>query len=77
MKDPWLIADDFNDIMRPDEKNGGVTASSRKCNLFRDREDACKLMDLGSSGPKFTWKDPIYNGGQRIYEKLDRAMINI
>lgn len=34
-------------------------------------------MDLGSSGPKFTWRDPIYHVGQRIYEKLDRAMSNI
>lgn len=27
-------------------------------------------------GPKFTWKGPIYHGGRRIYEKLDKAFCN-
>lgn len=27
-------------------------------------------------GPKFTWRDPIYHEGQRIYEKLDKVFCN-
>lgn len=54
-----MLTDDFNDIMNIEEKKGGVIASTRKCNLFKDRIHECKLMDLGSSGSKFTWKGSI------------------
>ncbi|XP_058734058.1 uncharacterized protein LOC131605755 [Vicia villosa] len=37
---------------------------------------ACNLQDLGDCGPKFTWMGPNYNGGQRIYERLDIALSN-
>jgi hypothetical protein len=58
------------------EKWGGPVASTRKCSIFRDRINVCKLIDIGAMGAKFTWRGPIYNGGQRIYEHLDRAMCN-
>jgi hypothetical protein len=74
--EPWLLAGDFNDIVSPDEKRGGASASRRKCAIFRDRIDACNLLDLGATGPKFTWRGPIFHGGQRIYERLDRALCN-
>ncbi|XP_058774823.1 uncharacterized protein LOC131649095 [Vicia villosa] len=47
-----------------------------RCTRFRDRLSICKLNDLESRGPKFTWRGPIFHGGQRIYEKLDRAVSN-
>lgn len=31
---------------------------------------------IRTSRPKFTWRGPIYHGGQRIYEKLDRVLCN-
>ncbi|XP_058765200.1 uncharacterized protein LOC131638650 [Vicia villosa] len=37
---------------------------------------SCKVHDLNTKGPKFTWRGPLYHGGQHIYEKLDRALIN-
>jgi hypothetical protein len=46
----------------------------RKCNKFQERINACNLLDLGAMGHKFTWRGPIYHGGQRIYERLDRAL---
>ncbi|WJX12066.1 hypothetical protein P8452_02605 [Trifolium repens] len=76
MNESWLLAGDFNDILCADEKRGGVTASRRKCNIFKSRIDACSLMDIGVMGPKFTWRGPLYHGGQRIYERLDRALCN-
>ncbi|XP_058753900.1 uncharacterized protein LOC131627062 [Vicia villosa] len=76
MKVPWLVAGDFNEIASIGDKKGGVPASARKFHNFRDRINQCKLMDLGASGPRFTWRGPLYHGGQRIYEKLDRAMCN-
>lgn len=38
--------------------------------------ESCKLHDMGSSGPKFTWRGKIYHGGKRIYERLDRDVGN-
>jgi hypothetical protein len=76
MNDPWLLAGDFNDIACAEEKRGGVIASSRKCRIFRDRINACSLIDIGAMGPKFTWRGPVYHGGQRIFERLDRALCN-
>jgi hypothetical protein len=76
MKEPWLLAGDFNDILCVEEKRGGVTASRRKCKIFKDRIDSCGLIDIGAMGPKFTWRGPLYHGGQRIYERLDRALCN-
>ncbi|KAK2451297.1 hypothetical protein QL285_010365 [Trifolium repens] len=76
MNDPWLLAGDFNDIANAEEKKGGVIASVRKCNKFNERITACNLLDLGSMGHKYTWRGTIYHGGQRIYERLDRALSN-
>ncbi|MCH96001.1 hypothetical protein A2U01_0016984, partial [Trifolium medium] len=67
---------DFNDILGAHEKKGGAEVSIRKCTNFRDRIDACNVFDLGAVGPKFTWRGPLYRGGQRIYERLDRALGN-
>jgi hypothetical protein len=76
MMEAWLVAGDFNDIAYAEEKKGGVVASLRRCSKFRDRINMCNLIDIGSMGPKFTWRGPIYHGGQRIYERLDRALCN-
>lgn len=73
---PWLVAGDFNDIAFANEKKGGGLMSSRKCNTFRDNMDMCKLSDLAANGPRYTWRCPIYHGGQRIHERLDRAIAN-
>jgi hypothetical protein len=76
IQEPWLLAGDFNDIACIEEKRGGVVASSRRCNIFRDRINNCKLIDIGAVGPKYTWRGPMHHGGQRIYERLDRALCN-
>lgn len=71
-----MTAGDFNDIMCAKEKRGGAQVSSRKCNIFRDNIEGCKLLDLGANGPMFTWQGPIFHGGKRIYERLDKALSN-
>jgi hypothetical protein len=76
MHSPWMLAGDFNDIASEEEKKGGAVVSIRKCNIFKNRINDCNLMDLGAVGSKFTWRGPIYHGGQRIFERLDRALSN-
>ncbi|MCI32166.1 hypothetical protein A2U01_0053378, partial [Trifolium medium] len=76
MREPWMLAGDFNDIACSAEKKGGVAASARKCNIFVERINSCHLLDLGYVGTKFTWRGPLYHGGGRIFERLDRALCN-
>jgi hypothetical protein len=71
-----MLAGDFNDITCPSEKKGGVRASFRRCKKFSDRINSCKLIDLGSVGSKYTWRGPIFHGGGRIFERLDRGLCN-
>ncbi|MCH97659.1 hypothetical protein A2U01_0018655, partial [Trifolium medium] len=76
MSDRWLVAGDFNDIKDKSEKKGGAPINHRKCALFKERINQCRLIDLGSIGSRYTWRGPLYNGVDRIYERLDRAMSN-
>ncbi|MCI06146.1 hypothetical protein A2U01_0027202, partial [Trifolium medium] len=68
-EEPWLLAGDFNDIMSQDEKQGGALVNFRRCRLFQERVNDCKLLDLGAVGSKFTWRGPIYEDGVRIFER--------
>lgn len=72
----WMLAGDFNDIASVAEKKGGALASQRKCDLFMERMDDCQLMDLGAVGTHFTWRGPLFNGLERVFERLDRALRN-
>jgi hypothetical protein len=72
----WLLAGDFNDIAHPSEKRGGIPAQQRRCDKFVDRINECNLIDCGASGPKFTWRGPTFQNGDRIFERLDRALSN-
>ncbi|CAJ2645466.1 unnamed protein product [Trifolium pratense] len=76
VQEPWLLAGDFNDIMSQDEKQGGALVNFRRCRLFQERVNDCKLLDLGAVGSKFTWRGPIYEDGVHIFERLDRALCN-
>jgi hypothetical protein len=74
--DAWMMAGDFNDIASQDEKKGGAPVSIRRCNNFLDNINECNLIDLGAVGAKFTWRGPLVDGHDRIFERLDRAMSN-
>lgn len=67
---------DFNDILNANVKRGGAPVSKRKCDNFESRIDQCMMMNFGFTGHRFTWRAPIYHGGQRIYERLDRELSN-
>ncbi|KAL5776412.1 hypothetical protein ACOSP7_009338 [Xanthoceras sorbifolium] len=68
---PWLCGGDFNEILFPNEKDGGVERARHLINNFRRCLDDCELHDLGFTGPPFTW----CNGRQTadfIQARLDR-----
>ena len=35
------------------------------------------MIDLGSKGPRFTWRGGVRNGYGRVYERLDRCFGNV
>ncbi|KAL5752459.1 hypothetical protein ACOSQ2_022966 [Xanthoceras sorbifolium] len=70
---PWLICGDFNEVLRDNEKLGGVLRSYGAMPQFREVLDDCGLIDMGFKGSKFTWHNRQSNG-DTIMERLDRGL---
>ncbi|KAK4280920.1 hypothetical protein QN277_012472 [Acacia crassicarpa] len=73
---PSVTIGDFNDIGSSTEKVGGLYGNEARIKLFNDRLQRCALSDMGYRGPKFTWRGPKLMGCRRLYERLDRALVN-
>lgn len=74
IKLPWLIIGDFNEISHPSEKFGCRLVDRNKMNSFNNFLNKANLIDLGFSGPKYTWT----NGrdlGSIIRTRIDRAHV--
>ncbi|KAF7829553.1 ribonuclease H [Senna tora] len=56
ISDPWCIVGDFNAFLFGSEKTGGSSQGSRPDRHFLNMVDSNSLVDLGYSGPGFTWK---------------------
>ncbi|XP_060965248.1 uncharacterized protein LOC133034220 [Cannabis sativa] len=72
--EPWLVWGDFNEILFANERIGRrahVVPSQR----FKDCISQCNLEDLKYSGAFLTWNNK-QKPEERIYSKIDRAMIN-
>jgi hypothetical protein len=67
---------DFNDILSCDEKWGGNRPSNSRMLEFRNCLNACSMIDLGFSGPRFTWSN-CHDVSYLIMERLDRALANL
>ena len=52
---PWCCMGDFNEILQTEEKRGGRTRPHVQMQAFREVLDFCGFIDLGFTGPKFTW----------------------
>ncbi|KAI9093888.1 hypothetical protein K1719_026886 [Acacia pycnantha] len=70
LSSPWLLAGDFNAILNHDERQGGSTHRADGCSLFNNFVNSNGLMDMGSQGPKFTWR----RGS--LFMRLDWAICN-
>ncbi|CAL2279833.1 unnamed protein product [Prunus armeniaca] len=66
---PWLIAGDFNGLLTADEKFGGALECKSKG--FRNWVDGNEMIDLGYSGPKFTWNN------KRVYASICLGLLLI
>ncbi|XP_043720930.1 uncharacterized protein LOC122668429 [Telopea speciosissima] len=75
-QEPWLCTGDFNSFLGWHEKSGGNRQGDRDINIFRDFLFTCGLLDLGTNGPAYTWKNRRC-GSANIRIKLDWALANV
>lgn len=53
ISNPWLVLDDFNELLGLGEKMGGALMDINYCLQFRQWIEKCNLIDLGYIGPQF------------------------
>ncbi|XP_038983681.1 uncharacterized protein LOC120111194 [Phoenix dactylifera] len=71
---PAVMVGDFNCILEESEKRGGrAFTDSVDRREFRDFLSRNGLVDLGFSGPRFTWCNN-QSGRARVWERLDRVV---
>ncbi|XP_043698530.1 uncharacterized protein LOC122649300 [Telopea speciosissima] len=73
--DNWTCIGDFNSYLSWHEKKGGRLSSAKDMDQFRSFLNSCRLMDIGSHGPSFTWDNKRKRIGN-IKVELDRALTN-
>ena len=72
---PWVIAGDFNEPLLDEDKFGGRPVSIHRSLLFKDCLDKCNMVDLGFSGPRYTWSNR-KDLNNLIQERIDRFFMN-
>ncbi|XP_030949822.1 uncharacterized protein LOC115973699 [Quercus lobata] len=72
---PWIMVGDFNEPLLEEDKFGGRGVSINRSLLFKDCLDRCNMLDMGFSGPRYTWtnKRDINN---LILERIDCFFAN-
>ena len=72
---PWVVFEDFNEILHPGEKIGGLDRDAKQMEDLRECLSRCELHDLGYFGQHYTWCNGRF-GDQRTNLKLDRMVAN-
>ena len=72
---PWVLAGDFNESLMEGDKFKGRAISVSRSILFKECLDKCNMIDIGFSGPRFTWT--IKRNVQALIQKrIDRFFVN-
>ena len=71
---PWCYFGDFNELLKVGDKRGGAPRSHNQMQQFRDVLNHYGFVDLGFSGPTFTWRGR--RRGEWIWERLNRGVVN-
>lgn len=69
------MAGDFNEVLIGDDKFGGRPVNISRAIVFQECLNAYGMIDLGFSGPQFTWTNcrPLT---QLVQERIDRVFVN-
>ena len=52
---PWVITGDFNEVLLGEDNFGGKLVCISRVLKFQGCLNNCGMIDLGFSGPRFTW----------------------
>ncbi|KAL3617571.1 hypothetical protein CASFOL_037892 [Castilleja foliolosa] len=74
-KENWIIGGDFNCILKANEKSGGNAPCMNSIADFNTCLVDNSLSELNHKGNPFTWSNN-QQGKSRIWEKLDRILMN-
>jgi len=72
---PVICTGDLNDIMNSNEKVGPCRTNPTRINRFCDYVKQCGLIDLGYSGPAYTWTNKRFSSIP-TFQRLDRSLAN-
>lgn len=72
---PWLVGGDFNTILRPSEKRGGLAPDYGSIQDFHECMLGSNLSEIGFEGNESTWCNN-QHGRNRIWQRLDRILGN-
>ncbi|KAL4312838.1 hypothetical protein GQ457_01G036830 [Hibiscus cannabinus] len=67
---PWVVGGDLNVIRSASERFGGSNRRYGICSYFNDFLLNSGLIDMGFSGPRFTWRRG------NLFQRLDRCLCN-
>ena len=71
----WVLAGDFNEPLIEEDKFGGKGVNVNRSLAFKDCLDRCNMVDMGFSGPRFTWTNK-RDLNNLILERIDRFFMN-
>lgn len=60
---PWSCFGDFNELLEVKGKKGGVPRAHNLMQRIRDILNQCGFVDLGFTGPDYTWYGRWWGGG--------------
>lgn len=72
---PWCIMGDIDEVLCQSDKAGGKRVLTTKHKGIWKMVNACELMDIGFSGPAYTWSN-FRQEDACIQERLDRVWVN-
>ena len=72
---PWVLAGDFNEPLMEGDKFRGRAINVSRSLLFKECLDKCNMIDIGFSGPRFTWTNK-RNVQALIQKRINRFFVN-
>jgi hypothetical protein len=70
-----MLIGEFNETLIPSDQRGGIFQHTIVA-LFANFMDQCNLLDLTTTGGRFTWHRN-HNGNRILSKKLDRGLANV
>lgn len=71
VREPWIVAGDFNIITAKDKCLGGATPRLVEIEEFNETLQSCDISILDFDGARHTWTN------RKVWQRLDRALVNV